>query len=99
MQSDGELWALLFFEKAQTTAEVKIVWRMTGTDELFTVQGRHDDGTVILPSWGPEYHEGSNWDRPGDEWGTGFQFPKSGCWTLTATRGTASGEIRLNVLP
>jgi hypothetical protein len=99
MQSDGEIWALLFFGKAYATEEVKIVWRITGTDEPFTVQGRHEDGTVISPIWGPEAHAGSNWDRPGDEWGTGFKFPKSGCWTLIARRGTTIGEIGLDVSP
>jgi hypothetical protein len=99
MQSDGEIWALLFFQKAYTTEEVKIVWRVTGTEEPFTVQGRHEDGTVISPTWGPEAHTDSNWDHPGDEWGTGFKFPKSGCWTLTPQRGTTIGEIGLEVSP
>jgi hypothetical protein len=99
MSSEGEMWALLFFDKAHAKEELKIVWRITGTGEQFIVQARHEDGTVISPIWGPEAHGGSNWDRPGDEWGTGFNFPKPGCWTLTATRGTTIGEISLNVLP
>ncbi len=92
-----EIWALLFFDQAHAKQDSKIVWRITGTGS-FSVQARHEDGTVIHPIWGPEYHESSTWERPGDEWGTGFNFPKPGCWTLTVTRGAAAGEIRLEVL-
>ena len=98
MQSDGELWALLFFDKAHAQQDEKIVWRMTGTGGPFKDQAQHEDGTIIHPIWGPEFHGGSNWERPGDEWGTGFNFPKPGCWTLTATLGATVGEIRLEVL-
>jgi hypothetical protein len=98
MSSDGEMWALLFFGEAHAKEDIKIVWRITGEGTDFIVQGKHEDGTVISPTWGPEPHEDSTWDRPGSEWGTGFNFPKPGCWTLTATRGTTIGEIRLNIL-
>jgi hypothetical protein len=98
MSTDGEMWALLFFDKAHAKEEAKIVWRITGSGKQFIVQGRHEDGTVISPIWVAD-HGGSNWDRPGYEWGTGFNFPKPGCWTLIATRGTTIGEIRLDVLP
>ncbi len=98
MHADGELWALLFFGRAYIEEELKIVWRMTGADEQFIVEGRHEDGTAVAPIWGPEQHGGSNWERPGDEWGTGFNFPKPGCWTLTATSGATAGEIYLDVL-
>ena len=99
MKSDGEMWALLFFDQAQAGKEEKIVWRITGSGRQFNVRARNDDGTVIFPTWGPVDHgQGSNWHRPGNEWGTGFNFPEPGCWTLTATRGTTTGEIRLNVL-
>lgn len=99
MHADGELWALLFFDKAHAAEELKIVWKMTGSGEKFTVEAKHEDGTVISPIWGPEQHSGSNWHRPGPEWGTGFNFPKPGCWTLTASYGTTIGEIRLDILP
>jgi hypothetical protein len=99
MHSDGELWALLFFGRANVDVEQKIVWRITSTDGEFTVEAMHEDGMVIPPVWGPEYHEWSTWERPGEEWGTAFNFPKPGCWTLTATRGATSGEIMLQVFP
>ena len=98
MKSAGEIWALLFFDKAQAKKEEKIVWRITGTGKQFDIKARHEDGTIIHPIWGPEYHGSSNWERPGDEWGTGFNFPKPGCWTLTVTLGETTGEIRLEVL-
>ena len=44
--------------------------------------------TPLLPSSGPDPHPGgSNWQRPGDEWGTTFDFPQPGCWQLQVTRG------------
>jgi hypothetical protein len=96
MKSAGELWALLFFDKARANKEAKIVWRITGTGQ-FDIFAQHEDGTIIHPIWGPEFHGSSNWERPGDEWGTGFNFPKPGCWTLTVTLGETTGEIRLDV--
>lgn len=97
MRSPGELWALLFFDRARSEEELKVVWRMTGSGQ-FTVEARHEDGTVIPPTWGPKSHSWSSWQRPGLEWGTGFIFPKSGCWTLLATLGDTRAEIRLGVL-
>jgi hypothetical protein len=98
LSSEGEVWALLFFDKAQAEQELKIVWKITGEGGNVTVEARHEDGTVVSPVWGPEQHEGSNWNRPGNEWGTGFNFPKPGCWILAATRGTITGTIGLEVL-
>jgi hypothetical protein len=98
MKSDGEMWALLFFDIAHANEDKKIVWRITGAGEEFHVQAQNEDGMIILPIWGPEYHGGSSWHRPGDEWGTGFNFPEAGCWALTVTRGVTKGEITLNVL-
>ncbi len=98
MKSDGELWALLFFGQAVVNEEEKIVWRITGDGE-FTIQAQNEEGTVIAPVWGPEYHDSSSWTRPGEEWGTGFTFPKAGCWVITVMRGSTIGEIRLDVVP
>jgi hypothetical protein len=97
MKSPGEMWALLFFDKAQSMIDEKIVWRISGIGQP-DFQAQNEDGTVVRPIWGPDYHESSTWDRPGEEWGTGFNFPKPGCWTITVTLGTTTGEIRLKVL-
>jgi len=94
-----ELWALVFRNPApfEINEAIKIVWRMTGSG-TFNIAARHSDGTMIDPIWGPEEHGGSTWDRPGDEWGTGFRFPKAGCWRITVTRGNATGEVDFLVI-
>ena len=97
MQSEGELWALLFFKTAWTKADQKIVWRITGEVGEFEAQAQSEDGTVIEPVW-EQYHEGSTWERPGLEWGTGFNFPTPGCWTITVTSAETTGTISLKVL-
>jgi len=97
MKSEGELWALLFFETARVNEDAKIVWRITGESDEFQAQARNKEGNVIAPSW-IEYHGGSNWQRPGQEWGTGFNFPTPGCWTITVSRGETIREIALGVL-
>ena len=97
MQSDGTLWALLFFKAVYVDAEAKIVWRITGEGGEFEAQAQSEDGTIIQPVW-KQYHESSTWERPGQEWGTGFNFPASGCWRITITYGETTGTISLDVL-
>jgi hypothetical protein len=65
MQSEGELWALLFFKTAWTKADQKIIWRVTGEGDVFKVQAQNEFGTIIEPVW-KEYHDSSNWERPGN---------------------------------
>jgi hypothetical protein len=92
------LWALLFPNEPLLRAgrELKVVWRMTGGGDI-SISATGPDGKVIKPVWGPEPHGGSTWDRPGDEWGTGWVFPTAGCWTLTATRTSGTGYLVLRV--
>lgn len=94
---DAEVWGLLFapvpFERGK---EVKIVWRMTGEGPL-KVTAALPDGTRAKPTFGPEQHEGSSWRRPGEEWGTGFVFPKAGCYRVNLTRTRGSGHLWLPV--
>ena len=97
MKSEGELWALLFFNTARTNEDAKIVWRMTGEGDAFDAQAQSEQGTIIQPIW-KTYHESSTWERPGQEWGTGFKFPETGCWTITVTHGETTGTISLEVL-
>ncbi|HET9911061.1 MAG TPA: hypothetical protein VFQ13_04180 [Anaerolineales bacterium] len=100
MNSEGEIWALLFFGEAHANEELKIVWRIDapepGTEVHF--QAHNEEGTIVQPIWGPTFHPESTWERPGLEWGTGFNFPEPGCWTITATLGATEGEITLEVL-
>lgn len=97
MQSDGELWALLFFNTAFIDQEVKIVWRITGAGGEFTARADNAAGTSLDPFWGPQYHEDSTWERPGEEWGTSFIFPTPGCWIITVSYGETVGTIALEV--
>jgi hypothetical protein len=91
--TNGSLWILLFAD-TRVGSDIKIVWRMTGTGDLHLVaigpQGQH-----VAPDWGPQAHSGSNWNRPGDEWGAGFTMPVTGCWNLHASRADTSGDVWL----
>ncbi|HEX8033896.1 MAG TPA: hypothetical protein VF510_08625 [Ktedonobacterales bacterium] len=93
--SNGELWALLF-NTLHAKQEIKIVWRMTGTGDLHLIaQGPQEQR--LAPVWGPEAHGGSNWNRPGAEWGAGFTFPVAGCWDIHATRDDNAGDVWLRI--
>ncbi|MEV0156936.1 hypothetical protein AB0H57_24845 [Micromonospora sp. NPDC050686] len=92
------LWAL-FFPRTPVLSpgtEVKVAWRMTGSGD-FAISAAGPDGTVLAPVWGPESHGASSWERPGDEWGTGWTFPTAGCWTITARRGADSAALVVRV--
>lgn len=97
--TNAQLWALIMSTTGiPVTAkhEVKIVWRMTGSGEVhFTAYSLN--GRQVAPIWGPDEHGGSNWNRPGEEWGTGFNFPVNGCWDIHVTRDGAAGDVWLDV--
>ena len=65
----------------------KIVVRLTGEGEL-AVRVTDPTGADRAPGWGPEPHGGSNYERPGDEWGIGFDFDSPGCWQVEMIRGS-----------
>ncbi|MEU4243792.1 hypothetical protein [Actinoplanes sp. NPDC026619] len=90
------LWALFFAGRAVAGQEIKVVWRMTGAGDL-TMTATGPDGIIRKPAWGPEAHGGSSYTRPGDEWGTGWIFPRSGCWTVNASRGSGRAHLVLRV--
>ena len=91
-----QLWALFFADMPiHPKQEIKIVWRMTGAGDLHLV-AVSPRGIRIPPDWTQE-HGGSNWQRPGQEWGSGITFPVAGCWDQHATRGTSSGDVWLVV--
>ena len=94
----AELWGLLFVGPPPLSRdkEIKIVWRMTGEGPL-RVRATLPDGRTARLAWGPEQHGGSTWRRPGQEWGTGFVFPKAGCWKVELTRTSGSGHAWLLV--
>jgi hypothetical protein len=95
----GELWALLMpvgDPPLRSGVEIKIVWRMTGSGDLnLTANGA--TGGIVRPTWGPDKHSGSTWNRPGAEWGAGFVFPAAGCWDIRAARSDLTGHVWLIV--
>jgi hypothetical protein len=98
---NATLYGLIMAQKpmpVRADEDVKIVWRMTGSGplQLSTVSPA---GTAVALRWGPEAHGGSNYDRPGDEWGAGYLFTTAGCWHLHAQRTTGSADVWLEVAP
>jgi hypothetical protein len=96
----ASLWGLLMFPhpgSARAGDQEKIVWRMTGSGAL-ELSAIGPDGRRHPPAWGPEGHGGSNWDKPGDEWGAGYIFTAPGCWDLHAVRGHATADVWLPVV-
>ncbi len=94
----GTVYGLLFTAPPLTVgSEVKIVWRVTGAGALSVVAADPTGGPRPL-AWGPEPHGNSNWDRPGEEWGTGIVFDQPGCWHLQAEREGVHGDVWLDVV-
>jgi len=91
---NGQLWALVFDRvPVPTGRKVKIAWRTTGAGPLrLLALGEHEQ--VVRPH-DLIRHGGSNWDRPGDEWGGYFVFPSAGCWDIQARRGSVTGDVWL----
>jgi len=96
----GTLWGLLLGPGAvppRAGDELKIVWRMTGQGPL-RVRFTAPDGKPKPLAFGPEAHRGaSSYQRPGDEWGTGFRFTTPGCWHIRLTRSNNVGDVWLDV--
>lgn len=98
-----EVWALFFYPLPRgkpinlpAGKELKIVWRATGDGEI-TIDAEGPDWRRLVPLFGPDPHGGSNWDRPGQEWGTGWLFPEPGCWTFHIQRGEATATLKISV--
>jgi hypothetical protein len=96
------LWGLLMFPHplpARVHDQEKIVWRMTGLGPTITLLAIGPDGSRHRLLWGPSFHTGSNFAKPGDEWGAGYVFTEPGCWDLRAVRGAATADVWLTVIP
>jgi len=96
--SRGSFWALFFTSVPPPAGkDIKIVWRMTGSGE-FTFRASDADG-IVIPPVGTQPHgvNGSNWNHPGFEVGTGFNFPHSGCWRIHVERSDVDGDLWLQV--
>jgi hypothetical protein len=95
--SRGSIWAL-FFDAVppQANQEIKVVWRMTG-DGDFNFQVSDMQGRTVPLVWGPEPHGSSSWNHPGNEVGTGFKFPHSGCWQIHVAKSDVDADLWLEV--
>jgi len=96
----AQLWGLLMFAHVgppRVGDQEKIVWRMTGSGPL-TLTAVSPGGVRHRPVWGPDAHGGSNWNKPGQEWGAGYVFTTPGCWDLHADRGSAYADVWIRVV-
>ena len=88
-----DLWSLFLGSIPPVKEDGKIIWRIgTSFQDPLHIVGLGPHGLHLLPLF-LERHAGSNWDRPGGEWGTGFNFPVAGCWDLHVTGGTTVGDV------
>lgn len=87
-----EVWGLLWATPPlPVSEEIKMVWRVTGSGR-FHARATGKSGEIGM-TWGPNEHSGSNFARPGQEWGTAFVFPEAGCWTIEITRGDDIAQV------
>lgn len=92
----AEIYGLMMMSTPRVGEEIKIVWRMTGSGEL-SITATGPTGEPLPLTFGPERHAGSTYDRPGDEWGSGYKFTQPGCWQLHLEREDTSGDVWLQV--
>lgn len=93
----AQLWALAIgpFEGVVGKPK-KIVFRMTsGLPSVF--YSIAPDGRKVAPVSGPTPRIGSNWNRPGLEFGSMWLFDVPGCWQIYAGLGPAQGDIWITV--
>lgn len=90
---NGKLWGLGGL--ARVGQRFKLVVRMTGSGGLsVSAVGPNRSRLAPVDIVG---HADSNFNRPGEEWGVFFDFPRSGCWQIEFSRGDTYGEIDLTV--
>jgi hypothetical protein len=92
----AQFWALTFGALDGVVGkQTKIVFRMARfPPRVFYAVS--PDGRHVGPDW-REPHTGSNWQRPGFEWGAGFTFDVPGCWRIHAGAFPAQGDLWLVV--
>ena len=93
-----EAWALLYEPSPWTAGqEVKVVWRATGTGD-FRVVAVGPGSQEVPPVSGPTKHCGSNWGRPGEEWGTFSRLNEPGRWQLRVQLGSSTATLPVEVV-
>lgn len=90
----GELWGLTW--GPSPNGQLKLVVRVTGSGEL-TSYAVKEGGGRISP-FDITQHTGSNFARPGDEWGLWYEFERAGCWKIFIERGNVRGRFILDIL-
>lgn len=104
----GDLWAVGFWlnlaQRGRAIPAIlermvgkpfRIAWRLPGSGDL-SLTAVAPDGSRHAPA-DLRHHAGSNWNRPGDEWGSVFVFTQPGCWHFHAERMDNSGDLWLLV--
>jgi hypothetical protein len=90
----GRVWALVEGGiPVPAQRDVKIIWRVTGNGTL-TLMAVNRAGESLRAE-DVAAHDGSSWRRPGDEWGSAWNFPEPGCWDLHVERGTTVADVWL----
>jgi hypothetical protein len=77
-----------------TRAEIKIVWRMTGSGPLNLVAT--GDSGPVRPQQVRE-HPMASIEGHGSEWGSVFRFPTSGCYVVHAQRTGVSAYTKIGI--
>lgn len=91
----AELWALDVQPAFVSTIQKKIIFKLTRVyPHVFYAVA--PDGRRVDPVW-RQAHSGSNWNRPGFEWGAAFIFDAPGCWRIHAGAWPAQGDLWLVV--
>lgn len=97
--TDASVYGLLFLTHSppiRNGEELKIVWRMTGNGDLSVTSTSPSNRPGVL-TFGPELHSSSNFNRPGEEWGTGFKFDEAGCWHIHLQRTVGAGDVWIDI--
>jgi hypothetical protein len=91
----GTIWSLAFGPvPTKVGHQLKVVWRVTGSGPL-KIQFTNPAGKRKRLEAGPTIHTSSNFNHPGDEYGTVFRFDQPGCWTIKLSRSNVKATVRV----
>ena len=95
--SRGSIWAFFFDPlPPRVGQEQKVLWRMTGEGD-FTFKVSDMAGNTVPLISGPTEHGPSSWVHPGNEVGTFFKFPHTGCWQIHIAKPEVDADLWLEV--
>lgn len=91
------LWGLLLGRHpASAPEQLKFVWKVTGHGSV-RLRAINPAGIDVPLVAGPDPHEGSNYRRPGDEYGAIYNLNRAGCWDLRVLRGADTADVLMRV--